>query len=177
MLSASLTVRPVTPSAVSRTELALTCAVPTHLTLRRQERNGAAMEATSRRCRTSQRTRPRLPDISHGAGAAWSWHAVRNASGRRSCPHRKPPAHRVMHKVVPLAPHRPFVVWFIYEFHCCDSSRHMTEFQPAANAVAGLMLVCPRCDAQPGELCTNPRGERRQTTHRERKKEAEQDGG
>lgn len=64
------------------------------------------------------------------------------------------------------------MVWFIYEFHVCDSSRHMT-FQPASNAAAGMQHACPACDAQPGESCTDRFGRTRITTHQERKPKAD----
>lgn len=36
--------------------------------------------------------------------------------------------------------------------------------------VAGLNQPCPRCDAQPGEKCSDPKtGRTRTTTHQERK--------
>lgn len=42
------------------------------------------------------------------------------------------------------------------------------------NVLAGLECPCPRCDAEPGQLCVSVKtGAKRATTHRERKPRAE----
>lgn len=38
-----------------------------------------------------------------------------------------------------------------------------------ANEVAGINQPCPRCDAEPGERCSDKTGRTRSTTHQERK--------
>lgn len=46
------------------------------------------------------------------------------------------------------------------------------------NVLAGIDHPCPRCDAEPGQMCVSVKtGAMRATTHRERKPKGDNDAG